>query len=92
MPSITLLTEIAEAAGAEADGDWFDPDLIDSDVPISSSRLARAHIAAFNPATMALILDVVKAAKGFSTIDDQTLNMFAFADLCAALAALEAAP
>jgi hypothetical protein len=82
MPSITLLTEIAEAANVVRKEGDIDAALI---TRISNFR------ATFNPATVALLLAVVKAAKEVSKATRSSLDSD-MDDLGEALAALEAAP
>jgi hypothetical protein len=61
--NLSRLSEVARAAQAEGEGDWFSRDLIDSTEPIYSTRLARAHIAAFSPDVVLRLLEIAKAAK-----------------------------
>ena len=65
MNILDRLEEVARAASDEADGDWFCPDLLDSDEPIHSTRKARAHIAAFSPDAAIAVIAVCRAAKAY---------------------------
>lgn len=62
---LTQLEDLARAAAAEAEGegDWFDPELIESREPISSAPAARRMIAALSPQTVLALLAVCKAAE-----------------------------
>lgn len=92
MNLLDRLEEAARAASAECDepGDWFSPDLLDSDEPIHSTRKARAYIAALSPDVALAVIAVCRAAKEVDALVIPPIVEPAFADLRESLAALEA--
>jgi hypothetical protein len=60
---LSELKKLAEAAAHEGEGDWFDPELVESDEPILSTRKARRFIAAASPEVVLRLIAVAEAAK-----------------------------
>jgi hypothetical protein len=85
------LEKLAREAADEAGEDWFSPDLIESSLPIYSSRMARRHIAAADPATVLKMIAAIRAAK--RVVDSNEGDFMGFFakvdDMRDALAALE---
>ena len=89
MFELVKLKVIAQAACDEAEGDWFDPALLDSAEPIRSSRKARAHIAAFSPAVALALIAVAEAAKAVAWYDWTPFDSDCDGDMTALRAALD---
>lgn len=91
---IEELERLARDAADEAQGDWFDPDLVESCVLISSSRKARRFTAAASPDAFLKLLAVVKAAKALTQSiegrDEFSLEEYLLKDALAELAQPEA--
>lgn len=58
------LEAVAKAASDEAEGDWFDPDLLNMDgIPISSTWQAKRFIGQITPDRVLALIAVARAAK-----------------------------
>jgi hypothetical protein len=70
---IDELERLAREAADEAGGDWFAPDLIESDEPILPSRKARRYIAAASPDVVANLIAAVRAAEEWTSAADSPI-------------------
>lgn len=68
------LDELQRKAEAALEPDWFDPDLIDSDAPIRSTRTARAYIACASPDVMLRLIAVAKNAQEVMAVYSEELD------------------
>lgn len=93
MNLLDQLEQVARTASQEAEGDWFSPDLLESDAPISSTSKARAYIAAMSPDFALALIEVCRAAKavGYSNGFDAAYpdKLAALRESLAALEAME---
>jgi hypothetical protein len=85
MINLSEIEAAAREASEEADGDWFDPDLIESAEPILSSAKARRHIAATSPEAVLALVAVAKAAMEVDSLVIPPIVEPAFAALREAL-------